>query len=162
MACTIARRGAESRRYLGRLDDAEAAAGAGADEDDASALPQRLYDDFDAVRDALFFLLHGGDDLAVLVHHHVDDVAHRRLVDREADGVDGFGGQRLPLGSGRHVCLLTEKRRKVTPLHGSLSNPSARTRTRSAGAGGARSDTDVTISSRARDRGAGRRAHVAS
>ena len=32
-------------------------------------------DDLDAVRDALFLLLNRGDDLAVLVDHHLDDVA---------------------------------------------------------------------------------------
>ena len=40
--------GAERRRHLRRLDDAEPSAGAGADEDDAAALAQRLDDDVDA------------------------------------------------------------------------------------------------------------------
>ena len=79
------------------LDDAEPAAGAGADEDDAAALAQRLGDDLDAVRDPLVLFLDRGDDLPILVDHHVDDVADRRLVDGEADRVDGFGRQGLHL-----------------------------------------------------------------
>ena len=55
---------------------------------DAAALAQRLRDDLDAVRDLLLLLVHRGDDLAVLVHHHVDDVADRSLVDGETGGVD--------------------------------------------------------------------------
>ena len=47
------RAGAECRRHLGRFDDAEPAAGAGADEDDAAALAERLRDDLDALRDPL-------------------------------------------------------------------------------------------------------------
>ena len=35
---------------------------------------QRLGDDLDAVGDPFTFLVHGGDDLAVLVDHHVDDL----------------------------------------------------------------------------------------
>ena len=87
------RRRAEGRRHLGGFDDAEPSAGAGADEDDAAALLERLGDDLDAVRDPLAFLVDGGDDLAVLVDHHVDDLGNGRLVERETDGVDGFGGQ---------------------------------------------------------------------
>src|SRR3712207_7337119 len=43
-------RSAERRRHLGRFDDPEAAAGAGADEDEPSPFAQRLYHDLHAVR----------------------------------------------------------------------------------------------------------------
>ncbi len=71
------RRRAEGRRHLGRFDDAESSAGAGADEDEPSALAERLDDDLDAVRDPLLLFQDGGDDLPVLVHDHLDDVADR-------------------------------------------------------------------------------------
>ena len=63
----------------------------------AAALAQRVRDDLDAVRDAFPFFLNGGDDLAILVEDHVDDVRDRGFVDGEADRVDGFGWQGLPL-----------------------------------------------------------------
>ena len=79
--------GAERRRHLGRFDDAEPAAGAGADEDDPPALAQRLRDDLDAVRDAFLLALDRRDDLAILVDDHVDDVGERRLC-RRRDWLD--------------------------------------------------------------------------
>ena len=85
MAWTSDGRRAEGRRHLGGLDHAEPAAGAGADEDHAAALLERLGDDLDAVRDPLFFLQDGGDDFPVLVDDHLDDVANGRLVDGEGD-----------------------------------------------------------------------------
>ena len=67
MACTSLRRRAERRRHLGGLDDAEAAARAGADEKHPAALLQRADDDLDAVRDALALLVHGRDDASIFV-----------------------------------------------------------------------------------------------
>jgi hypothetical protein len=40
-------------------------------------------DDLDPVRDPLFLLEHRGEDLAILVDDHLDDVANRCLVDRQ-------------------------------------------------------------------------------
>ena len=97
------RAGAEGRRHLRRLEDAEPAAGAGADEDDAAALAQRLRDDVDADGDALLLALHRREHLAVLVQHALDDVGGGELVDGERGGVDGFGGKRLPLRADRHA-----------------------------------------------------------
>ena len=67
-------RRAERRRHLGRFDDAEPAARAGADEEQPAALLERAGDDLDAVRDALALPVHGGDDAAVLAADEVDDV----------------------------------------------------------------------------------------
>ena len=67
--------------------------------------------------DLLLFLVHRGDDLAVLVHHHIDDVADRSLVDCETGGVDLLRGERLPLRMGLHG--------RVRPPH-----PGARTANR--------------------------------
>ena len=91
-------RRAERWRHLGGFHHAQPATRPCADEDHAAALAQRLRDDLDAVRDLLFLFLDRGDHLAVLVDDQVDDVSDRRLVDREARGVDLFGGKRLPLG----------------------------------------------------------------
>ena len=66
MACTSVGRRAERRRHLGGFDDAEPAAGAGADEEHPAALLEGADDDLDAVRDALALPMHGGDDVAVL------------------------------------------------------------------------------------------------
>ncbi len=88
--------GAERRRHLGRFDDAEAAAGAGADEHDAPALAERLGADVGAERDAIALLLHRGEHAAVLGEHQVHDAAGVELVDVERSGIDGFGGKRLP------------------------------------------------------------------
>ena len=95
--------GAEGRRHLGRFEHAEAAAGAGADEDDAAALPQRLGDDVDADGDALLLALDRGEHLAVFVQHPFDDVGGGELVDGERGRVDGFGGKGLPLRTDRHA-----------------------------------------------------------
>ena len=57
-----------------------------------AALLERLDDDLDTVGDALTFFVHRRDDLLVLADDHVDDVNHGRLVNSEADGIDGFGG----------------------------------------------------------------------
>ncbi len=46
--------------------------------------------------DATLFL-HRGDDLPILGDHQIDDLGGGRLVDPEAQGVDGFSWQRLPL-----------------------------------------------------------------
>ena len=90
--------GAEGRRHLGGLDDAEAAAGAGADEDDAPALAQRLRAHVGAERDAIALLLDGRQHAAVLGEHQVDDAAGVELVDGEGSGIDGLGGECLPSG----------------------------------------------------------------
>ena len=50
-----------------------------------------------ADRDAIALALHRGEHLAVLGEHQVDDAAGGELVDAEGGGVDGFGGERLPL-----------------------------------------------------------------
>src|SRR4029078_10249497 len=50
------RRRAEGGRHFGRFHDAEAPARAGADEDHAAPLAQRLRDDLDAVSDLLTLL----------------------------------------------------------------------------------------------------------
>ena len=98
-----ARRGdAEGRRHLGRLDHAQAPARAGADEDHPPALAERLGDHLDAGGDPLLLAVHGGDDLAILVDHQVDDVADRGRVQRQAVGIDRFGGEGFPLGHGWH------------------------------------------------------------
>ncbi len=54
-------------------------------------------DDLDADRDALLLRWHGREHLAVFVEHQLDDVGGGELVDAERGGVDGFGGERLPL-----------------------------------------------------------------
>src|SRR5258708_2248496 len=77
-----------------------------ADEDHPATLAQRLGDDFDAVRDLLPLPVDGRDDFLILVDHHIEDVANRRLVDGEAGGIDLLGGKRLPLGLGRHLTPL--------------------------------------------------------
>ena len=71
--------GAEGRRHLGGLEDAQPAARAGADEDQAAALAERLADDLDAERDALLLPGDRRDDLAVLVEHQVDDGGRESL-----------------------------------------------------------------------------------
>ena len=100
---------AEGRRHLGRLEHAEPAAGAGADEDDAAALPERLRDDVDADRDAILLALDGREHLAVFVQHAFDDVGGGELVDGERGGIDGFGGKRLPLRTDRHAQATSEQ-----------------------------------------------------
>ena len=94
--------GAEGRRHLGRFEHAKAAAGAGADEHQTPALPQRLADDFDAQRDSLLFLRNRRDDLAVFVDHEVDNRRRRELVNGQAGRIDRFGWQLLPLRLDRH------------------------------------------------------------
>ena len=106
MAWTRSGLGAERRRHLGGFDDAEPAAGAGADEDDSPALAQRLRDDLDAVRDAFLLALDRRDDLAILVDDHVDDVGNGGFVDRETGGIDGFGRQRLATSIGASSALM--------------------------------------------------------
>ena len=95
--------GAEGRRHLGRFEDAEPAARAGADEDDAAALAQRLRDDVDADGDPILLALHRGEHLAVFVQHALDDVGGGELVDGERRGIDRFGGKRLPFRTDRHA-----------------------------------------------------------
>ena len=87
----------ERRRHLGGLEDAQASARAGTHEDDPSALAERRRDHLHADGDAFALAPHGFEHLAVFVEHQVDDVVGGELVDPETDGVDGFGGQRLPL-----------------------------------------------------------------
>ena len=97
--------GAERRRHLGRLEHAEPPARAGADEHDAAAATQALRDHVGAERDAVLLPLHRRDDATVFVHHQFDDVGGGELVDGERGGVDGFGGQELPLRTNRHCDL---------------------------------------------------------
>ena len=92
--------GAEGRRHLGRLDDAQPAAGAGADEHQAAALAQGLGAHVGAERDAVALLLHRGEHAAVFGQHEVDNAAGVELVDVQRSGVNGFGGKRLPSRTG--------------------------------------------------------------
>ena len=120
--------GAEGRRHLRRLENAEPAARAGADEDDAAVLAQCRGDHLDADRDPLLLALDGREHLAIFVDHQVDDVVGLELVDAEARGVDCFGGERLPLRSNGHTatilhsghlrgrtCVISLRRRWSTP-----------------------------------------------
>ena len=42
------------------------------------------------------FAVHGGDDLAVLTKHQLDDLVCRGVIHREAVRVDGLGREVLP------------------------------------------------------------------
>ena len=53
-------------------------------EDDPSALAQGRRDHFNADRDPLALVLHGGEHLAVFADHEIDNLARRELVDAEA------------------------------------------------------------------------------
>ena len=75
----------------GGLHHAQPAAGAGAHEDHAAAFADALDDNVHAQRDARLLALHGGQHLAVVVQHELDDVGRGQLVDAERGGVDGFG-----------------------------------------------------------------------
>ncbi len=89
--------GPEGGRHLGGFDDAQAAARAGAHEDDAAPLAEGLGEHVGADGDAVAFALHRDQDFLVFRQHHVDDAAGRLLVDGECGGVDGFRRQGLPL-----------------------------------------------------------------
>ena len=93
---------AESRRHLGRLEHAQPAARARADEDDAPAVAERLRDDLDADRDPLLLLLDGREHLAILVDHAVDNLRRRELVDGECPGINRLGRKELPLRADWH------------------------------------------------------------
>jgi hypothetical protein len=93
IASTVRGFGTEGRRHLGGLEDAEAAARAGADEDNPAVLARGLGDHLDADGDPLALALHCVEHLAIFVDHQVDDVVCGELVDAEADGVDGFRGR---------------------------------------------------------------------
>ena len=95
--------GAKGGRHLGRFEDAQASAGAGAHEHDAAAMSERLRDDLDANRDALFLAVNRRQHLAVLVQHAFDDVGGGELVDVESLRVDGLGGKQFPFGTDRHA-----------------------------------------------------------
>jgi hypothetical protein len=84
--------GAEGRRHLGRLQDAEAAARAGADEDDAPPLRSAaaIISTPTAMRSRSRCT--GGQHLAILVEHQIDEIVGRELVDAEARGIDRLGG----------------------------------------------------------------------
>src|SRR5439155_25091192 len=103
--------GPEGRRHLGRLEHPQAPAGAGADENDAAAAPERLRDDLDAARNPLFLALDGGEHLPVFVEHSLDNVSGRELVDGERRRVDCFGRKRLPLGLDSHHKKTSNKSR---------------------------------------------------
>ena len=115
--------GAEGRRHLGGLDDAEAAAGAGADEHDPPALAQRLGAHVGAERDAIALLLDRREHAAVFGEHQVDDAAGVELVDGERGGIDGFGGKGLPLrtGCGHYRCLCSNPEKLMLVLVLALS-----------------------------------------
>src|SRR5262249_33685105 len=89
---------AERRRHLGRFERAQTAAGTGAHEDDPAVLAQRLRDDVDADRDALFLPLDRREHLPILFEHFLDDVGYRLLVDGARRGIDGLRWTRLILG----------------------------------------------------------------
>ncbi len=126
------RTGAEGRRHFRGFDHAQAAAGAGADEDDAAAFLEGLGHDLDPVGDPFLFLQHGADDFAVLVDDHLDDVANGSLVDGEGNRVDGFSRKRLPFRSGRHEWSVCPKMRAprsgVQPLTVLLTSGSVKQR----------------------------------
>ena len=113
IACTSVGTGAERRRHLGRFEDAEPAAGAGADEDDAAALPQRLRDDLDADRDAILLALHRREHLAILVEHHVDDVGTGSLSMASVAGLMASVGSDCHFDCDRHEWF---RRRALQPL----------------------------------------------
>jgi hypothetical protein len=116
------RRGAERRRHLRGLDDAQAPARARADEKNPAALAQGADHDFDTMDDPLAFLVHGRDDTPILGVDQVDDVGDRHLVDTERVRVDGFCGQILPLRVVRHGAQ--SKTLKTTRPRGSLKDRS--------------------------------------
>ena len=92
--------GAEGRGHLGGLDNAEAARGAGADEDDPAALAERLRAHVGAKRDAVAFLLNRRDHAAVFGEHQIHNAAGVELVDVEGIGIDGFSREGLPSRTG--------------------------------------------------------------
>src|SRR6185503_11935164 len=97
-------------RHLGRLKDAQPAAGAGTDEDDAAVLAQRRRDHFHPDGDALAFAPHSVEHLAIFVEHQVNKVVSVELVDSETECVDSFGGEGLPLGTNRHTTTILVNR----------------------------------------------------
>src|SRR5262249_57836003 len=78
----------EGRRHLSRLEDTEPPAGAGADEDDSTVLPERVRNDLDADRDALLLAVYRRQHFAIFVEHPLDDIRRRELVDGERRGID--------------------------------------------------------------------------
>ena len=63
------------------FEDTEPSAGAGADEDDAAVLAERLRDDVHADRDALLLTLDRSEHLAVFGEHSLHDVGRRLLAE---------------------------------------------------------------------------------
>ena len=59
-------------------------------------------EDVDPDGDAILLALHGREHLAIFVEHVFDEVGRRQLVEGEGVGIDGFGGQRLPLRAQGH------------------------------------------------------------
>ena len=114
------RRGAERRRHLGGLDDAEPAAGAGADEEDAAAAAQRLCDDFHAVREAVALAVDRRHDLAVFGDHQVDDLADGRFVECR-----GCWGLIASVGSDSHLDCWDIRNRLALPRNGADTIPHA-------------------------------------
>src|SRR5204863_593560 len=106
--------GAKGRRHLRGLEHTQPPARPGADEDDPPAAAQRLRDDLDAARDALFLAVNRGQHLAIFVQHSLDNVRGRELVDGEGGRIDCFGGKRLPLRPGSHYTETSNKPRMVS------------------------------------------------
>ncbi len=96
--------------HLGGFENAETAARACADEDDAASLAERRRHHFDADRDALALTFDRLEHLAILVDHQIDEVVGVEFVDAKAEGVDGLGGERLPLGTNRHTTTILVER----------------------------------------------------
>src|SRR5262249_36353940 len=98
---------AKGGRHLSGFEQSEAAARAGAHENDSPTFAERPRDDVYADGNAIAFAMHGREHLAILIEHAFNDVGGRQLVDGERRGVDGFGRQRLPLRVHRHSVSLT-------------------------------------------------------
>ena len=140
--------GAEGRRHLRRLEHAEPAARAGADEHDAAALPQRLGDDLDA--DARCAPSRAGPRRRILrssvsISSTMSAAAACRC---ERGGIDGFGGKGLPLRADGHAigsATLLSAHERAT--HGDHYGTSASMRVRPMRAGRASTRISTTCAS---------------
>ena len=91
----------EGGRALAGVEDAEAAAGAGADVEEAAAALEALGDGVDGAGDVGELGADGGGDGGVLVVDEAEHVEGGELVEVFAGGVAGFGEERA---EGRGVC----------------------------------------------------------
>lgn len=95
-------------RALRRLDDAEPAAGACADEQEASAAAQRLRDETDGAGDRGQLAVDGADGLSVLVVHEPQEARDGQAIQVVAAGVGLFR---------RQACVMDRVPRSLDSFH---------------------------------------------